>query len=287
MLALIRNMTILINSMENFGIVRQITLGAAVHTLDVAHHHNPRRTNPEKTWRRYAGALVLDGEGTYRDWHGRIHAIEPGCLVHHLPGRWHDIARAPRGWQECVLSADSASCQRWIGLGVIDEEQPVQPLGDPRQAIAAFLRLRRLLGAEDAASWRQALVEAELLLLACWERSRDARRRDDGVLTLDAAAARLAADHGSRLELEALAEACGLGYVVFRRRFKQRFGASPGAWRNRHRLEQAALVLTHRRVGLAELATDLGYADQFVLSRRFKQHHGCTPSAYRLRHFTQ
>ncbi len=287
MLSLIENMTILIERMESFGIVRQIALGASAHTLGVDHHRNPKRTNPEKTWRRYAGALVLEGGGVYRDWRGRTHDTAPGCLVHHLPGRWHDIIRTPGGWQECVLSADSATCQRWIGLGVIDEARPVQALVDPRQAIAAFLRLRRLLSADDAASWRQALVEAELLLLGCWEGSAERRGRGDGVVALDAVAARLAADHAARLGLEDLATACGLGYVVFRRRFKERYGCSPGAWRNRHRLAQAALALAHGRIALADLAAELGYADQFVFSRRFKQHHGCSPSEHRRRHLTE
>jgi AraC-like DNA-binding protein len=273
--------------METFDIIRQVPVGAAAHTLGVAHHRNPKRTNPEKTWQRYAGALVLEGDGVYHDWRGRSHAIAPGCLVHHLPGRWHDIQRGAGGWMECVLSADSATCRRWIGLGVIDEERPVQPLGDPRPAVEGFLQLRRLLRAENAASWRQALVETEQLLLSCWERGSDQRARGDGALALDTAAARLAADHAGRLGLEATAAACGLGYVVFRRRFKERFGCSPGAWRNRHRLEHAALVLAHRRVALADLAAELGYADQFVFSRRFKDHHGRSPSEHRRRHFSE
>lgn len=273
--------------MEPFGVVRRIALGQAAHSLAVVHHRIARRTNPEKTWQRYAGCLVLEGEGTYRDWRGRTHAVVPGCLVHHLPGRWHDITRTAGGWMECALSADAASCRRWIALGIIDEDRPVEVLGDPRRVLPAFLRLRRLLGVEDPASWRQALIEAELYLLACWERARDRRARGDGVLALETAAARLAADHAGRLGLEALAGECGLGYVVFRRRFKERFGCSPGAWRNRHRLEHAALALAHRRVPLAELATELGYADQFVLSRRFKQHHGRSPSEHRRRSLSE
>ncbi|HVR54980.1 MAG TPA: AraC family transcriptional regulator [Pseudorhodoferax sp.] len=78
-------------------------------------------------------------------------------------------------------------------------------------------------------------------------------------------------------ELAALA---GLGRESFTRRFTQRVGMPPHAYRLAERLNAARERL---RAGAApaELAAELGFADQSHLGRHFRRLFGTSPRAYR------
>ena len=96
-----------------------------------------------------------------------------------------------------------------------------------------------------------------------------------------AAVARLAeTDRGLR-RLDDLAERTGHGPRALQRMFARHAGVSPTWVLRRYRiLDAAEAVRSGERVAWAELAVDLGYADQAHLVRDFKGAVGQTPAAY-------
>lgn len=82
------------------------------------------------------------------------------------------------------------------------------------------------------------------------------------------------------LPIAAIAAQAGLCRESFTRRFTQRVGMPPHAYRLADRLNAARQRLREGAV-LAELAAELGFADQSHLGRHFRRMFGTSPRAYR------
>jgi AraC-like DNA-binding protein len=81
--------------------------------------------------------------------------------------------------------------------------------------------------------------------------------------------------------VSALAAACSMSAVHFRRSFRSAFGVAPHAFVARRRLERAAVLLIDAGRSVAEVASDCGYDDPFYFSRAFRRHHHASPAAFR------
>ncbi len=93
--------------------------------------------------------------------------------------------------------------------------------------------------------------------------------------------AALAEHDRSVLRVGQLAGAAGVGVRSLQRMFSQSLGVSPAWVIRRWRIVEAAdRAAAGADVGWADLAADLGYADQAHLVRDFRSHLGTTPAAY-------
>jgi AraC-like DNA-binding protein len=79
-----------------------------------------------------------------------------------------------------------------------------------------------------------------------------------------------------------LASAVGCSRAVFARRFHELVGVPPMQYVTEWRLSLAADALRRPGVGLAEVATQVGYATPFALSNAFKRVRGISPSKHRV-----
>ncbi|MBS2554492.1 AraC family transcriptional regulator [Catenulispora sp. NL8] len=81
--------------------------------------------------------------------------------------------------------------------------------------------------------------------------------------------------------VEDLARAAGVGVRTLQRAFTEHVGIGPKWFLRRYRLYEAGERIAHReRIDWAELATDLGYADQAHLTRDFTAAFGVPPAQY-------
>lgn len=81
--------------------------------------------------------------------------------------------------------------------------------------------------------------------------------------------------------IEELARRMGYSASQVRRRFRRRFGLSPGAYRDRLRLEKAARLLLHTPRDIHHIATACGYRNHSAFSRAFQRRYGHPPRRYR------
>jgi len=82
-------------------------------------------------------------------------------------------------------------------------------------------------------------------------------------------------------DLNRLAEAAGLSKYYLDRIFKDATGFRPHAYMTRLRIETAERMLTEGSKAAAEIALDLGFADQSHFSNVFKRHTGVSPQRFR------
>ncbi len=78
-----------------------------------------------------------------------------------------------------------------------------------------------------------------------------------------------------------LAQLSGLSFYQFDRRMKLAFGLNSGQWLMQIRIEKAQHMLSQSSRSIAQVAFDIGYADQSAFSRQFRRATGLTPGQYR------
>lgn len=166
-----------------------------------------------------------------------------------------------------------ANCQLGVPQLLFDDPLLVQRIDDAFQAIhGSDLKIVRqsaidglLDGLTRRLQWRQrSALQPQLPLVA--QRARDYLH------------ANLMQDIG----LDDLARASGCDRFRLTRAFKQAFGLPPHAYLIQLRLARARQLLG-RGLAPAEVAADLGFADQSHLGRWFRRAYGVTPAYYRKR----
>jgi len=85
------------------------------------------------------------------------------------------------------------------------------------------------------------------------------------------------------VRFETLARALGMSPRNFIRRFKQATGVSPLEYLQRLRVHAAKRFLEEDRIGVQEIAEEVGYEDAAFFRDLFKRHTGLSPAAYRRR----
>jgi AraC family transcriptional regulator len=91
----------------------------------------------------------------------------------------------------------------------------------------------------------------------------------------------LASHREQEPSLKEIAVECGLSVSHFSRAFRQSTGVSPHRWLLNHRIRRAKDQMKDRRLSLAEVAIDSGFAHQSHFTRAFTQHVGVSPGAWR------
>ena len=80
-----------------------------------------------------------------------------------------------------------------------------------------------------------------------------------------------------------VARELNLGYETFRKGFTQAAGTSPAQYRLRHRIAAAAELLLYTALPLAQIASRLGFSDEFAFAKRFKAQMKMPPGEFRRR----
>lgn len=122
-------------------------------------------------------------------------------------------------------------------------------------------------------------LDAKLRALACWLEARATRQRRQAPAALRAGRAAMQLCAEPNVPIEALAQSQHVGRRQLERDFARHVGTSP-----RHLAQVARLQGVARKgrggASLADLAADLGYADQAHMSRTVRQMTGLTPTHF-------
>jgi AraC family transcriptional regulator of arabinose operon len=120
----------------------------------------------------------------------------------------------------------------------------------------------------------------EQLLLRCGNLlPRESNRELDP--RVQAARAYIDEHYASDIGLEEIAAASNLSPSRLSSLFRSETGSSVMAYRNELRLVQAAQLLLHSNLRIAEIGSRVGYAEQAFFSRIFRKHLGMSPRQYR------
>lgn len=90
-------------------------------------------------------------------------------------------------------------------------------------------------------------------------------------------------DFASKLDLSALAARAGYSRYHFIRAFRAAYGATPGNYLSRRRVERACELLRTANLTVTEVCHVVGFSSLGSFSSRFSELAGCSPSEYQRR----
>jgi AraC-like DNA-binding protein len=215
---------------------------------------------------------------------GSTHDAPAGSLVLVNPGEIHDgYAGIPDGWAYRTSYPDIpvlADIAAELGQLTGTPSFPDAVVQDPATA-AAFVAAHR------AAEQGDQLATSSLLRIAYGQvlrRHADLRPTPAGPVRAPRAVAAARELLHARVTdppaLQSLGDAVGLSPFALLRAFRAEVGLPPHAYLNQVRVRQAKVLLDLGQPP-AEVALQVGFADQAHLSRHFKRVYGVPPGAYR------
>lgn len=90
-------------------------------------------------------------------------------------------------------------------------------------------------------------------------------------------------EYASQLDLSALAARAGYSRYHFIRAFRAAYGATPGDYLSRRRVERARELLRTANLTVTEVCFLVGFSSLGSFSSRFSELAGCSPSEYQRR----
>ncbi|MCE4536271.1 AraC family transcriptional regulator [Pelomonas sp. P7] len=222
------------------------------------------------------GHFIVVLAGRYRSSaRGAERLLGPGDVLWNPPGTRHRDSFVEPGGRFAALSLGASQA---AGLGLLDGG--ARRLRDAAQRFAQALAGKA--GALDLGGLLQ--VEAgchELCALSATVPRADAAaigdRREPAWLRR--CMEQLVDDCERPLRLADLAASAGVHPVSLSRAFRRRYGLSPGQLQRRALLNRAACRLREGQP-IADVAAQLGFADQSHFTRLFRAEYRCTPAAW-------
>jgi len=231
----------------------------------------------------YALVFLTSGGGRYQ-----LEGQPPkGCCEGDLLVVFPEIAHAygppPGGdWAEMYVVFEGPVFDLWRRHGVLSVSQPILR---PKPSALHLKRFRAILESSEGVHPVAQLARvcalqsflAEVLASISPEEEVSGLHRWPAwlIASLDSM------ESDPCITLGELAQAAGISYESFRKKFRDQTGQSPAQYRAALTFARARKLIYEERLSNQELADRLGFCDEFHFSKRFKQMTGQTPADFR------
>lgn len=230
---------------------------------------------------QYAVVFMPYASGKYVDHRGREFRLEPGCIFQRFPSLPHQVHfYAPCTY--CFIGVPCQVFELFALTGLSNPQRPVLLIDAKPDLIREFVSIREELRAQPDDDLATILIRMQAFIAGLLRRGRtlDTRASDPIAVAMQL----LNEDLAQRLHLPDIARRVNMSYSLFRKRFLERAGTSPGDYRIRRRIERAMALLTKEKRLVKEVAAQLGYPDEYAFSAQFKKVAGVSPTVFRQRH---
>lgn len=219
----------------------------------------------------YALVYLLRGPGQYRDARGVRLELVTGDLLVVFPDIPHTYGPpAGQTWDEFYVVFSGPVFDLWHKENLLDTTALVQHL----EPVDYWLR-RFDDAVEQGTDSLQRVCALQHALADAFSQPCADR------LPVFMARAKALLEGDENIKLPAIARRVGLSYDNFRKQFTSLTGLPPAQYRATRRILKACDLLVTGGLTVKEVATQLGFCDEFHFSKRFKQITGLSPSQYR------
>jgi AraC family transcriptional regulator of arabinose operon len=214
----------------------------------------------------------------------QLHTVRAGDLLVLPPGVPHTCgAYASNPWTIHWAQATGGNLLDYLNELGVSVQAPLVWMGDDLQIARLFNEVSQNL--EQGSSFLNLLQAshalAHLLAMMIRHRHEHSRHTSDSVQKVAAGIIYMSEHLDQPMRVSALAALANLSAAHFSVLFKEQIGCSPRDYLHLLRIHRACQLLRNSNLNVKEIATRLGYQDQFHFSRQFKAFQGVPPSEYR------
>ena len=215
---------------------------------------------------------------------GHLHTVRAGDLLVLPPDVPHACgAHVSNPWTIHWALATGGNIREYLNELGTSTKAPLVWMGDDLQLARLFNEVVRTL--EQGTAFLNLLHASHALahLLAVMIRHRHEQTRDtsDSVQKVAEGIIYMSEHLDQPIRVSALAALANLSPAHFSMLFKEQTGCSTRDYLHLLRIHRACQLLRSSTLNVKEIATRLGYQDQFHFSRQFKAFQGVSPSEYR------
>ena len=243
-------------------------------------------TTSMRIYGNYALVLITSGAGVYRDANGIELAVGAGDVILVFPELPHAyFPTTSESWDEAYLIFDGPAFDAWRRMGLLDTHHPVISTRSPGLWLERIVKLANIEGADTVAG--KAIQICALLRMITELTSKQPVAKDMAQVPTAKSSWLMHACSLLSSELDRgygnadFASKMGMPTESFRKRFHQELGIPPIQFRNLKRVEAATHLLQYTSMTHAEIASQLGFTDEYQFSKRFKQIRGVPPRQFR------
>lgn len=236
-----------------------------------------------RTLREFQLVYISHGNGIFESAHVPPTPVKAGTAFLLYPGVWHRYKpAADTGWEEFWVGFDGDYAEYLMQQDCFTPQNPLLAIGFDSELLNVFIRLVDTLKYQGIAHRQMAsclviqllgLVYASALMT---NRTRSAKERIVHQIRFQ-----IHEQWATSLEMRQLAAINGVGYVWFRKAFKEVTGIAPGQYHLGLKIDKACQMLRETSLSVTEVALRSGFESEFYFSRVFKKKMQLTPSAYR------
>jgi len=228
-------------------------------------------------------ALVynVSGRCIYKDERGCREELSPGSWILVFPELAHHYGAAPGNrWNEIYVCFRGPVFEAWREAGCFDTSRPTGGWLPPARGVRVFERFFRRIQRKDCSALQAVCLWQELLAEIVGGPQQPVKHREEWLAKaldfLENADPRGGAD-----SLRQAAQFCGLGYESFRKKFEHAVGMPPGRHVLARRIERARRLLSLQSLTNGEIASMLGFHDEFHFSKTFSRLTGTSTRQFR------
>ena len=251
----------------------------AYHSSDYYFTWHKGRALPD--W-EYQILYIRSGEGKIEFERGKGIAIGAGSVVILHPNEWHRYRPNPKtGWSEAYIGIGGNFLERIFAKPFFSGPPTIVKVPPNGQFDKELVEL---VGEIQATSAEQpyaiALKTMQLVVSLFMDHPTQTGRTSYNV-AIRRANLHIAHHLGEVVDFSALAKQCGMGYSLFRKRFREYNGMSPLEYQIALRIRRAMNLLESTELPIAQIAEETGFKPLAYFSRFFHERVGTSPSAYR------
>lgn len=230
----------------------------------------------ERVLHSYSLVYLFGGSGRYKDETGIDIAIKPGDLIQIHPdiSHWYGPDHG-EAWDEVFIIFEGEIFDLWYKQKCFDLSKKVINLNPVEYWRDRFFKACGTERNDDSNDAIGSVVKLQQIL-ADVRRASEVDSFDDKNW-LERAKAVLGKENDSHIAAKLL----GMNYETFRKKFKKYYGSPPKQYIIHHTMETARNLLKEELSPIHEIASRLGYCDEFHFSKQFAKVVGCSPSVYR------
>lgn len=231
----------------------------------------------------YQVLYITKGKGVFESEITGTRRINAGDIFILFPGIWHRFKPDnDSGWDEYWVEFNGNLINHYRTKEFLNPENPIITIGITGEIAENYLKIANLIHKENPGF--QYIASGILLqILGQLFASRKYHAFEGKEIEDKIKQAKLAIleNMNHPVSQQKLAQNIGLGYSLYRKKFKEYTGVSPAQYHIQLRINKAKDLLITTNQSFKELAHELGFESTDYFFRLFRQKTGFTPSEFR------